>query len=52
MITTTLPPNRLASHIEKFTSEGVDSLKAVTQRTFVVQKKYIPHSLFGRNGDG
>lgn len=47
----TLTSDGLASHLKQFTSKGVDFLKAVTQRTFVV-KKNIPNSLFGRNRVG
>lgn len=47
----TLTSDGLASHLKQFTSKSVDSLKAVTQRTFVV-KKNIPNSLFGRNRVG
>lgn len=47
----TLTSDGLASHLKQFTSKGVDFLKAVTQRTFVV-KKNIPNSLFGSNRVG
>lgn len=41
----TLTSDGLASHLKQFTSKGVDFLKAVTQRTFVVKKISPIHSL-------
>lgn len=41
----TLTSDGLASHLDQFTSKGVDFLKAVTQRTFVVKKISPIHSL-------
>lgn len=41
----TLTSEGFASHLKQFTSKSVDSLKAVTQRTFVVKKISPIHSL-------
>lgn len=44
----TLTSDGLASHLKQFTSKGVDFLKAVTQRTFVVKKKYPQFTLWAQ----
>lgn len=44
----TLTSDGLVSHLKQFTSKGVDFLKAVTQRTFVVKKIYPQFTLWAQ----